>query len=289
MPLKVADIIPTLWPVGNYQGWFVAGAYQRATLAYGTDPKTGKAYDVGALRDTPNGAEVRTPPAWVPYDPKEHHFIASVYNRVGPGWSFSSNSMHNAGRGWFRIIYGKRPDPMQSVDVQFNKRLYDALRRIAVEGSTEIPPVFDTMPGEVEMPKPRPTPEPKPQPSPEPVPKPAPKPTPEPPVVPPVTPKPTPKPVPVPTPKPIPSPTPGPSPTPPSSSILSPASQRVEELRAIFLNLPITIKLPLSHFLIFLEPNYWTITKPIAVELLKFYRLLRKYVGDTREIPKEDR
>lgn len=144
-----SEVAASLWPKGNYPGWFVRGAASKARLAYGTDPVTGAILDVGAIR--PRSAsdptcEVLMPGGWTVYVFGEHAHSANTYNRVGAGWSFGSDSIHNSGRGWFTTIYGRAPNEMENVDVQFNKGLFDALRRIAIGGSTEAPPIVPSGP-----------------------------------------------------------------------------------------------------------------------------------------------
>lgn len=77
------------------------------------------------------------------------------------------------------------------------------------------------------------------------------------------------------------------SPTPPSvisiSHSLSPLSIRVEELRTSLISIP---NLPFIHLLT--NNTSWAIIKPWTVEVLRTYRLHRKSLGDTREIPKEN-
>lgn len=79
----------------------------------------------------------------------------------------------------------------------------------------------------------------------------------------------------------------------PKLSPLSPASVRAEELKAVLA----TRDENLSYGVFFdrLMPSNrgltagWSLLKPFAVEALRFYRLARKRLGDTREIPQEDR
>lgn len=163
-----SEVVASLWPKGNYPGWFVRGAMSKARLAYGTDPATGAILDVGAIR--PRSAsdptcEVLMPGGWTTFVPNEHAHSANTYNRVGAGWSFGSDSIHNSGRGWFATIYGRAPNEMENVDVQFNKALFESLRRIAIGGSTEAPPFVPSgPPGAVSSLPPRP-PEPPPPPT----------------------------------------------------------------------------------------------------------------------------
>lgn len=222
-----------LWPRATYAPWFVAGARNRAIQAYGKDPTTGRPLDVGALRESsrPPGVEVLTPSGWQPWS-EEHRFIANVFSRVGAGWSFGSNSIHNHARGWFAQVHGRMPDPMENVDIQFSKALFESLREQAEVGGDGTP-------------------------APTPIPAPAP----------------TPKPVPVPVPSPAPAPVPVPAPSPGAGlSPLSPASQRVQELLSLLP--PSSLSSP--HLL------------PFLTESLRFYRLLRHHLGDTRPIPPQD-
>jgi len=72
---------------------------------------------------------------------------------------------------------------------------------------------------------------------------------------------------------------------------LSPASVRVEELRSLANSLPF-LRDPrwLAVVGASLDPtSHWPAIKPFAVEALRFYRRLRAKLGDTREIPAEDR
>lgn len=74
---------------------------------------------------------------------------------------------------------------------------------------------------------------------------------------------------------------------PPAAIALSPAEQRAEELRAMVRNLldggsdPVKIY-PLVWAL---TDQRWPLTKPFFVEALKFYRLLRRKLGDERPLP----
>jgi hypothetical protein len=78
-------------------------------------------------------------------------------------------------------------------------------------------------------------------------------------------------------------------PSPPSSAPglhpLSPASVRVEELRAVILALPVVT--PLDRYF---ERPQWEALRFVAVEAMRFYRGLRRFFKvDSREIPAEDR
>lgn len=86
--------------------------------------------------------------------------------------------------------------------------------------------------------------------------------------------------------EPVPTPQgpPAPPPTPPPAvgAPLSPVADRVEELRAALLgqvlrNMPLAVLLSSPAWLVF--------TKPVAVELLKTYRRLRRHLGDPRPLP----
>lgn len=67
------------------------------------------------------------------------------------------------------------------------------------------------------------------------------------------------------------------------SNQLSPLSVRVEELRSIILKSPFAeTQFNISGF--FHDP-LWQLVRPIAIELLRTYRLLRKSLGDTRLLP----
>lgn len=217
----------TLWPKAPYTPWLVKGAVARANEAYGPG------LDVGAIKSHSNKTVlVLTPAGWAQYNEKEHLFIANVFNRVGMGWSFGSNSIHNQARAWFEIVHGRKPDEMENVDIQFNRTLFESLKQQAIG-------------------KERPTD----------------------PIKPPVNPPSDTKPTPTPTPTPIPV---------IRSNTLSPLSIRVEELRSILLSIPnINQSHPLTN------QASWPIIKPIAVEILRTYRLLRRSLGDTRELPKE--
>lgn len=86
-------------------------------------------------------------------------------------------------------------------------------------------------------------------------------------------------------PKTDPKPDPTPIPVVPSNT-LSTLSIRVEELRTSLGSLPDS---SIRSFLsILFNSTTWPIIKPWAVEVLRTYRLWRKSLGDTREIPKEN-
>jgi hypothetical protein len=241
MSAQLAAVTASLWPRAPYASWFVAGASQRASEAYGRDPG-GRILDVGALRDAPGGVEVLTPNGWAKYIEREHQSIANVYNRVGAGWSFGSNSIHNAARGWFETIHRRQPDAMENIDIQFNRSLFESLRTQAL-GQPEPPP-------------------------------------PPPPPPPPLDPR-----------KPDPPVT---QPPPPGGlQALSTAEQRAEELR-IWLSggsalLPGGPKVEQAVSGLLGDSAWKSFTKLPAVELIRVWRLLRKTLGDSREIPKQDR
>lgn len=93
-------------------------------------------------------------------------------------------------------------------------------------------------------------------------------------------------------PKPDPKPDPGPV-TPPvvppapagGMRPLSPAAVRVEELRLQAMQVPSSLGLLLPLIAV---KDHWPL-KPFAIEALRFYRLIRAKMGDTRPIPQEDR
>lgn len=238
MSANLAAITATLWPRAPYSPWLVARARDRAAEAHGTDPG-GRVLDVGALRAAPGGVEVRTPNEWVPYNEREHQFIANVFNRVGPGWSFGSNSIHNSARAWFETVHGRQPDALENVDIQFNRTLFESLRAQALGPSgtgSETPGTGTPGTG-----------------------------------------------------------TQNPPTSPPQAAgglqALSPAEQRAEELRTWLSGgqtwLPDRVEQAVSGLLG--DAAWKSFTKLPAVELIRVWRLWRKSLGDTRQIPKEDR
>lgn len=262
MTLQEAQSI--LWPRANYApSLMVAGALGKAKKDYGVHE--GVVLDFGALRADPTTDEVQifTPAGWVKFDQgnRRHLTQANAYSRVGPGWSYGNNSVHNHARIWFEQVYGRKPTERESFDLQYNGNWFNELKAKAAAGVTEERPP-DTTP--VPVPVPRPTP-----------PTPTPAPTPQP-----IPPKPSPPPI-----LPIPSPPVKPILPPVSTTAsLTPANTRVEELRTIAQQVGVPDSI--AHFL---SDHAWRLTKPLFVDLLKTYRLMRKTAGDSREIPTEDK
>lgn len=246
------EVKSTLWPRAKYNpSLMVAGAVGKAKKAFGTY-EVDKTLDFGALTiwNKDEGVLIYTPSGWTVYNPKSsrHRTLANSFSRVGAGWSFGNNSVHNQARKWFEEVYGREPNEMENFDLQYDGAWFNLLKAKAEAGIKEERPTD----------------------------KPADKPIDKP-----IDPKPDPTPIPTPTPTPIPV-------IPPSTTspnTLSPLSVRVEELRTSLGLLPDS---SIRSFLsILFNPITWPIIKPWAVEMLRTYRLWRKSLGDTRELPKE--
>lgn len=249
------EVKSTLWPRATYSAsLMVAGAVGKAKKAFGTY-NSGKTLDYGAVTEFPlDGVVIFTPAGWVRYDPSSsrHRTLANSFSRVGAGWSFGNNSVHNHARKWFEDVYGREPNEMENFDLQYDGAWFNLLKSKAEAG------VKEERPGEKPIDKPTDKPK-------EDKPKEEPK----------TDPKPDPTPTPTPTPTPIPV---------VPSNILSPLSIRVEELRTSLGLLPdSSIR---SFLFIFFNSTTWPIIKPWAIEMLRAYRLWRKSLGDTRELPK---
>lgn len=245
----------TLWPRATYNpSLMVAGAVGKARKAFGFYEGE-KTLDYGALTTShkkEEGALIYTPVGWTVYNPKSsrHRTLANSFSRVGAGWSFGNNSIHNQARTWFEQVYGREPNEMENFDLQYDGAWFNLLKAKAEAGVKEERPV--EKPGENPTDKPK---EDKPKED-----------------------KPT-------KPDPTPTPTPNPIPVVPFNT-LSPLSIRVEELRTSLGLLPdSSIR---SFLFILFNSTTWPIIKPFAVEMLRTYRLWRKSLGDTREIPKEN-
>lgn len=118
------------WPKADYPTWLGPG--QLATV----EAECGKGLDRGAIREGVNGTEILwAEGSWIPFKPgsRGHITAANMFARLGPGWSQGGHpdTMHNIGRGYFRTVNGRDPEPMESVDVIYNERLFKDLKRAA--------------------------------------------------------------------------------------------------------------------------------------------------------------
>lgn len=140
--IPLSQVKPTLWPKATYNpSLMVAGAVQKAHAAWSSFGRAsdgrnddGNILDIGALKEVAGETQILIPSGWTLYIDREHRGTANYYSRVGPGWSFGNNSIHNSGRGWFFALCGRKPDPLEACDMQYSGVLFETLKRGANEG-----------------------------------------------------------------------------------------------------------------------------------------------------------
>lgn len=140
--IPLSQVKLTLWTRATYNpSLMVASAVSKAHAAWSSFGRVsdgrnddGNILDIGALREVNGQAEILIPSGWAIYIDREHRGAANAYSRVGPGWSFGNNSIHNSGRGWFFTLCGRKPDPLEAFDMQYSGVIFETLKRGANEG-----------------------------------------------------------------------------------------------------------------------------------------------------------
>jgi len=125
MPVKEAEFsMSALWPASSSH-WMAPGAVASVTAQYGAG------LDVGALRVRNGFWEILLGgPSWVVFEPtnKDHYYFASGFRRYGPGWSYGpGHNMHDEVSDWFHEVFGRQASPMEKLDYEHDKAMYQSL------------------------------------------------------------------------------------------------------------------------------------------------------------------